>query len=267
MQDRIPGVLSTPPRQSNAETYRGRRRLLIGLVGIALLAIAPVSFLTAPALLLWINEPIANNELERLSNAGQAYGGLSALLSGVATVAVAAALLLQVRQIRMSQAQGVRMIQIELMGLLIHNPELRPVSPTLGDVNRDQRLRDIYTNLMLRYLEMGYEIGYFPAQNIRAELLSQFAVEDIRRFWARTRPLQLTSINNKAQRRFAEIVDEAFEAAVAAGPATSVTPAIQTPQPQPTPVAASASYRNRLHDIAVGVLLAVAARQFWQTRR
>jgi hypothetical protein len=267
MQDHIQRALSTPPQQSKTKLYRSRRLPLNGLVGLVLLAIAPVSFLTAPALLLRINEPITNTELERLSNAGQAYGGLSALLSGVATVAVAAALLLQVRQIRMSQAQGVRMIQIELMGMLIHNPELRPVSPTLGDVDRGQRLRDIYTNLMLRYLEMGYEIGYFPAQNIRAELLSQFAVEDIRRFWARTRPLQLTSINNKAQRRFAEIVDEAYGAAVAAGPATNVTPAIQIPQPPPTPVPVSADNRRRLHDIAVGMLLAVAVRRFLQARR
>ncbi len=240
-----------------------RRRFLIGSVLAASLAIGSVSFLAAPALILWINESLTDDELARMSNAGQAYGGLSALLSGFATFAVAGALLLQIRQIRMSQAQGVRMIQIELMGMLVHNPELRPISPTLGDVARDQRLRDIYTNLILRYLEMGYEIGYFPARSIRSELVSQFAVEDIRRFWERTRSIQLSSIMNKAQRRFAQLVDEAYEEAVAAGPPTRNTSLVVAPARRPI----SVDVRRRLHDVALGVLVAVAARQFWPTRR
>jgi hypothetical protein len=110
---------------------------------------------------------------------------------------------------------------------------------------------------------MGYEIGYFPARSIRSELVSQFAVEDIRRFWERTRSIQLSSIMNKAQRRFAQLVDEAYEEAVAAGPPTRNTSLVVAPARRPI----SVDVRRRLHDVALGVLVAVAARQFWPTRR
>jgi hypothetical protein len=257
---------SVPPKWKSSAASRSRTRWGAA-AAIASLAVVWAGFLLAPILLLWINESVSDSDLARMSNAGQAYGGFSALLSAVATIAVAAALLLQVRQIRISQAQGVRMMQLQLMNMLIEHPEVRPVSAELGDIPAEQRSRDIYTNLVLRYFEMGYEIGYLPAETILTELRRQFAVDDIRRFWERTRPIQLTSIHSKARRRFIHLAERAYEEAVAAGPATPVALTVEAQQPAPALRPTAIDYRRRLYDVAVGVLLAMAARQLWRGRR
>jgi hypothetical protein len=149
-------------RRPTAGPSGARRALVVGATLVLVVVVAVVSFLAAPVLLLRINESRSDSDLARMSNAGQAYGGLSALLSGSAAVSVAVALALQIRQIRMSQAQGVRMIQIELMGMLIQNPQLRPTSPELGDLQPEQRVRHIYTNHILKYYRWATKLATFP---------------------------------------------------------------------------------------------------------
>jgi hypothetical protein len=266
MSETVGTSTSTPPRRRSSDASRIGARWRTAAAVAASLAAVSAGFLVAPILLLRINEPVSDSDLSRMSDAGQAYGGLSALLSAVATIAVATALLMQIQQIRISRAQGARMMQLQLMNMLIEHPEVRPVSPGLHGIPTGQRSRDIYTNLVLRYLEMAYEIGYLPAETIRTELRMQFTVDDIRRFWERTRPIQLTSVHSKARRRFIQLVEGAYEEAVAAGPAAPTTPAVEAASPEPAQPTA-VDYRRRLHDVAVGVLLAMAARQLWRNRR
>jgi hypothetical protein len=55
------------------------------------------------------------------------------------------------------------MMQIELMRMLLEDPTLRPVSPSLPEAEAAYRRRAIFANLMFRYLELGFEIGWpFP---------------------------------------------------------------------------------------------------------
>lgn len=176
---------------------------LAGLLGVALFALLPY-------LLSWLNAWIAPEQLTRMSDVGQAYGGPSALLSGIAMIGVTAALVFQVRQFKTGQAIEIRKMQIELMRMLVDDPSLRPVSPNYPGVGLQERRRAIYSNLMLKYLELGYEIGYVSRESVEIQLAEQFRIDEIGEFWLRARPLFEASASNRAQRDFVELVDRAL---------------------------------------------------------
>jgi hypothetical protein len=77
----------------------------------------------------------------RLSEIGQAYDAASALLAGVAVVGVAISLLMQLRQIRISQVQAARMMHMELMRMLTSDPLLRLTSSSAVDVSEQSGAR------------------------------------------------------------------------------------------------------------------------------
>ena len=147
---------------------RGARRValgaaLAGLLGAALFAVLPY-------LLSWLNAWVAPDKLTRMSEVGQAYGGPSALLAGIAMIGVTAALAFQIRQFKTGQAIETRKMQIELMRMLVDDPSLRPVSPTYRGVGSDERRRAIFSNLMVKCLELGYEIGYVSRESLELDL-------------------------------------------------------------------------------------------------
>jgi hypothetical protein len=159
-------------------------------------------FGASPILLTAANSWVSDVDLDRMSAIGEAYGGVSALLAGGAVAGVAAALLVQIRQFKTGQAQGMRMMQIELMRMLLEDPTLRPVSPSFPEAAAAHRRRAIFTNLMFRYLELGFEIGYFPPAALEEELVEQMRVAEIRKVWTEARPRYAAGAANKAQREF-----------------------------------------------------------------
>ena len=59
-----------------------------------------------------------------LSNVGQSYGAIGAVISATALVGVASSLVMQARQINIARLQGARETQIELMRIRMENPSL-----------------------------------------------------------------------------------------------------------------------------------------------
>jgi hypothetical protein len=211
--------MATKAHPESVDRRRPRRRqrspgLTRRLLTIAMLlsagAMSMGLFLISPVALMELNGGLSDGEATRMSNIGQAYGGISAFLSGGAAAGVAAALFYQSRQIKTSQAQGIRMMQVELMRMLIENPDLRPKSPTLPGVSGAQRSRIIFSNLMFRYLEMGFEIGYFPSDSLRYELKEQFKQPEIRQAWEKISPAWEDGVANRAQRQFLQLIQDAY---------------------------------------------------------
>ena len=199
-----------PPTGRRAD----RRHMLSGVVAALSGGAALVCLLGAPVAVVVVSGPMSGEDLARISNVGQAYG---ALLSAMAMIGIAVALALQVRAVKITQAQGVRLLQFELMKMLIADLELRPLPSRPGDPSPEQRRRDIFSNLMIKYLEMGYEIGYFPASSLQAELRAQFAVPDIAHYWERARGVYASGLQNSAQLRFMKLVDQAYGEAMGNG--------------------------------------------------
>ncbi|MDG4822028.1 DUF6082 family protein [Asanoa sp. WMMD1127] len=172
---------------------------------------AALLFLASPWLIRSANVALFGSPPSELGLIGESYGGIGAALSGLAVLAVAAARVVQIRQVRTSQAHGVRLLQLELMRMLIDDLKLRPLTSDDGRTRpADVRRRNIYTNLIFKYMELGYEIGYFSSDSLQVDLHEQLAVEHVRKFWEVHRINRLETASNKAQRRFFEMVDQVY---------------------------------------------------------
>jgi hypothetical protein len=119
---------------------------------------------------------------DKLATIGQAYGGISAILSALALCAIAVSLVLQWRQARADQIVAARERHFDLVMLSLQNPDLvfNPRAP--GDAG--QRRVWMHSNLwmlhwlMLRNLDMLHERG------LRRALSHMFDNEDRRVWWA-----------------------------------------------------------------------------------
>lgn len=203
------------------------RRLAMGAtlsIGAALLL---VGFAASPLLLLAIDRWVIL-DWPRLSEIGQAYDAASALLAGVAVVGVAISLLMQLRQIRISQVQAARMMHMELMRMLTSDPLLRLTSSSAVDVSEQEWRKNIYTNLFFKYLEMGYEIGHISEVSLRQHFAGQFRLTHAREFWRRVGDTYRVDAATKATRRTYKIVEEEHRRALGR-PGIDLAPTKQVP--------------------------------------
>jgi hypothetical protein len=82
-------------------------------------------------------------------------GVASILISAVALAGVAYSLVLQSHALRVAQAQATRATQIELIRMLIENPQIE--TPFAHD--RDGRGAYLHLNLLMKHHEFGFLIG------------------------------------------------------------------------------------------------------------
>ncbi|MEH1125250.1 DUF6082 family protein [Micromonospora sp. CPCC 206061] len=169
-----------------------------------------IALVASPLAVVLIADQTVGVDWARLSDIGETYGAASAVLSGLAVVGVAISLIVQSRQLRVGQIQAMRVMQLELMRLLLEDPMLATISPTSLGVSREQWRREIYLNLLFKYLEMGYATKYVPEGSLREHIRDQFQVEGARVFWGRARPLWASNRSNNARRRFFDIVEAEY---------------------------------------------------------
>jgi hypothetical protein len=89
---------------------------------------------------------------------------ISTLISSIALVGVVVSLLLQARQIRVSQLQASRSAQAEMLKVAIEDPEV--ASAALGRSDVDVFAREIFLNLQMKTLELHYLLKLYPAANV-----------------------------------------------------------------------------------------------------
>jgi hypothetical protein len=210
----------------------GRHRTwLTGTAVAAATAVLLVGFFVSPLLLLLIDRWISV-DWSRLSEISPAYDAASAFLAGLAVAGVAVSLVMQVRQIRISQVQAARLMHLELMRMLTADPALRATSPAAVAVTPEEWRRSIYTNLFFKYLEMGFEIGHISEEALRQHFAAHFRLAHARDFWRRTAETFRVDADRRATRRFFQIVDEEYRSAAGGpAPATGMVDATQAPAP------------------------------------
>ncbi|MGW1002513.1 DUF6082 family protein [Streptomyces sp. NPDC002520] len=186
----------------------------------------------------------------RLSQIGAAYGFTSAIVSALALAGVAASLIVQNRQARAEQIQGIRGYYLELVRLELDDMALyQPVWGYTDIVDPDERKRHVYADLMLNYAWMGFEIGTIGEGLLRDMLAGMFTGEAGRDYWSRARTSWVArSSGSRVGRRFVAVVGEEHARAVAAGPPTRSPLA-------PDPPAASVAGTSRGWRTSVGALV------------
>ncbi|MFF5173371.1 DUF6082 family protein [Micromonospora sp. NPDC000089] len=202
----------------------------------------------------------------RLSEIGQTYGAASAVLSALAVGGVAASLLLQARQVRADRIQAIRgfhadLIKMQLDDLAVYLPCWGPLELPDDTAKRQH----IYTNLLLQYAWMGYEIGTIPEPLLRDMLGGMFRGDVARRFWPMARASWAASTaGTRRGRRFLHIIDEQHATALLSDPRARAVVSDDGLSTVRRSVPAAA---DLLSYVVIGVAASISAGVMWRRLR
>lgn len=122
---------------------------------------------------------VSNRDWKSLSDAGQAYGGVSAIVAGLGFCGIAASLVLQVRQTRLAQAISARERHFELVKLGLENPAL---SYQIRGEAPETYKKKVLTNLWVSHWLLLWDIGEAD-ENFLYLVLHDLFRESIARDW------------------------------------------------------------------------------------
>lgn len=153
-----------------------------------------------------------------LGNVGQAYGGISALVSALALAGIVGALLIQRSQHKIERITAVRGFQSGIYSIIREDPWL--YFPVMGGDLQDETSikRRLFGIELLQYIAAGFETGLITDKNLRNEALPGFfRYEENRQYWEMAREFWLTGTSDPIRRAFIRIVDEELARAKSEG--------------------------------------------------
>lgn len=197
----------------------------VGLAVAAGLVLVFACVLIPMLLLLRLDE----EELARWSDIGQALSAIGIVFSGVAFIGIAAALLMQGRELRNQREEltiareeqqrsselAMRELHTELIKMAIDDPELRSVWPAPAPGHETTR-KDHYCNLILNLQKVAYETHTIDLPELRGALRFLMTSPDMRAFWSRTRSAHVAITDTDGpEEEFTTEVDAAYAATIA----------------------------------------------------
>lgn len=209
--------------------YRWPRLLLLGSLGCLLLAavfLVLVSPLALPAL-----DRAGSRDWQRLSDIGQTYGAVSALLSVVALGGVVASLVLQTQQTKLDRLQAHRSFHLQLLKMAIDDPDLHAcwgsIAPDWGSLSPVERRQFAYCNQVVSFMEMSFDVGTINEAWLRGAAQELFGSAVSRQWWQRNRQALMgrAAWGSPALR----ILDEEWEQAMSREQVTSEVTAQEAP--------------------------------------
>jgi hypothetical protein len=139
------------------------------------------------------------------------------LISSIALVAVMASLLLQIRQLRTSQAEVFRTLQVEIARMAFESPEIivDPTDPVRADPIMFRT--HIYLNLMVMYWRAAFLLGNMNEAGLRHAVATLFTVRSRCDWWAMARASYelMSGFRGSRSRRFFDAVEAEFQRAIA----------------------------------------------------
>ena len=141
---------------------------------------------------------------------GGVADGVTAVLSALALLGVSFALILQVRQTRISGYDFAGGIRSDLMKFAIENPRhLASWGYDTTDIGRAQTWA--YTSLVLSYMKMAYELGRLTKLELTLTCERIFRNDEVAECWPSFRAAYHHGASRFGRRDFANIVDDAYE--------------------------------------------------------
>jgi hypothetical protein len=189
---------------------RQRMRALLPLI-LTIVGIVLFLLLGSP-LILVIVDSLLQLRWDRLTEIGQSYTGIAALLSGAALVGVVYSIRLQTQQISVARGQAVREMQFGLLRLAMDDPSLEMMWKSDAQADPAEYRRRVYRTQMFRYLEFAYMSGELDDSMLRSALTNEVFVDaEARRQWTAVRLMWLSALpagSRRMHRRFLQILDE-----------------------------------------------------------
>jgi hypothetical protein len=185
---------------------RQARTFLIVFVVIAAVGGVLLLIIGSPVMLRWVAG--SGDDWERLGNTGQAYGGTSAILSGLALCGVAASLLLQWRQARIVQLYSARHHQLDLARLVLENSDALVVEGAAASTDPHASSM-VIANQWVASWATAWQLGAIDEDGLRDCGRRLFEVGYLRDWWRAFGSSYATSARG---RRFVEILNRECEA-------------------------------------------------------
>jgi Family of unknown function (DUF6082) len=173
------------------------------------------------ALSLVIVSPLALTELNplsgkwpQLSNIGQTYGAISALISSLALGGVVVSIFFQSRDLRATKIYNSRDVQHRLLRMEMDDPDLMTAigAPwNLPIPNESKKIREhLYIHMWITHWAGSYAIGEMDDSGVkRIAIIELFKGKPGREYWSNVRS-NLIANSRGAYYRFACIIDEAY---------------------------------------------------------
>jgi hypothetical protein len=184
-----------------------RRMAIAGVLLVLLIVLAPFATARLTSLPL---------DWKGLSDIGQAYGALSAVLSAFALCGIAASLVMQRQQYRLSEAQTFRERHYDLIKLTFEDPELKPCWGESSSGSGLTEKEAAYCNLIIDHWYMMWRIGHLSQAELHRVAASFFKGEAGRAYWAAFGNPWMTA-EDRISVKFLETFDIEFNGANARG--------------------------------------------------
>jgi hypothetical protein len=194
-----------------------RRRTLVATTGL----VAAVAFASPAALAL--ADLFWKPDWRHLADIGQAYGAASAIFSALAVAGVTAGLVYQARALRLASVQAIRTTHWELLTMAMERPSL--FAPAAGlkqwQATTMQPEQFWYATAFVNYWHSAFDAGLHTEASLRDGSVPNFFASELGRQWWTTSHSAKTwrASIDPVTRRFAQILDEEYAKAEAAGPA------------------------------------------------
>jgi hypothetical protein len=171
----------------------------------------------------------------KLSNIGQTYGAISAILVALGLSGVAVTVFLQVQEARQSRVQAARDRHHELMRMALEDPVLMQALQPLPDFSDDEHKQVVFLNLIVQFWLMLWKFDDIDEIELRRQLAAElFSTPIGRRSWSQYQGARNDTEARRARgRRFYDILDEEYHSATAAYAKPAPSPTTRANESEP----------------------------------
>lgn len=192
------------------------------MIAVSIAAVAFLVLVTLSPLALRVLAGAFGLNWSLLSNVGQTYGAISALITALALGGVVISLLYQARDVSAVRSQAIRTFQFELLRMELEDADLMWASgaPWGTALPRDYGMlrQHVFANMWLSFWEDQFLLGEMSPEITRLSLRELFTSGPAREYWKQVRVNRLSSSRGR-NLRFLRIVDEEYSNALTATPA------------------------------------------------
>ncbi len=164
----------------------------------------------------------------RLSDIGQTYGTISAIVAAVALLGVVSSLIIQAREARAARLNAHRGYHAELMRMAMDDPRYMECWGPYLTETFDSESQFTYVNLIVSQWYAEYLVGSISDRSLRGNASSVFASVPGHKYWEAAGANWRDNYSGRRVRRFHLILDETYRKAVERPP---VKPPIESSDP------------------------------------
>lgn len=191
-----------------------RMRNRIIFVTLIFGTVAAMSFLVIISpLALRVIASNSNVNWTELSNVGQTYGAVSALLAAFALSGVVVSILVQNRELRHNRWEAGRSLHYEIVRMALDDPFYRKVFSALEADAPESETRLVgYINMILGFWAMMWEFGDWSEEQLRINLQDVLGSDAGRSYWSKygSERLRWGRGGSNRGRAFERIADEVY---------------------------------------------------------